>query len=86
MINIIDKIQLSIAGLEMSGSSKENIIITTSFLCVPFFEEYLNLKIKKENNYIFGCEFLFNHFKNEIVIYDKTKACLNKNFLIKIEL
>jgi hypothetical protein len=86
MINILDKIQLSIACLEMSGSIKENIIITTSFLYKPFFEELLNVKIKKEKNYIFGCEFLFNHFKNEIVIYDKTKACLNKNFLIKIEL
>lgn len=88
-MDLFSKIQESIFELESLNSQRENIKITTSFVTKRLFEEvisdYSNHQIAKLNAHgskIFGVEISFNHFSNDIVIYDETRACLDERFKV----
>jgi len=88
-MNLFSKIQQSIFELESLNSKRENIKITTSFITKRLFEDaisdYSNYQIAKLNAHgskIFGVEISFNHFSNDIVIYDETRACLDERFKV----
>jgi len=88
-MNLFSKIQQSIFELESLNSQRENIKITTSFITKRLFEDaisdYSNYQIAKLNAHgskIFGVEISFNHFSNDIVIYDETRACLDERFKV----
>ena len=90
-MELFSKIQQSIYELESLNSQRENIKITTSFITKRLFEEaisnYGNYEIAKLNaqgSKIFGIEISFNHFSNDIVIYDETRACIDGKFKIII--
>lgn len=92
-MELINKIHRAIFELENLNSRKENIKITTSFITRDLIEndirDYTNHHIAKLNihgNKMFGVEVSFNHYSNDIVIYDETKACLNKMFKIIIKI
>ena len=86
-MELFSKIQEAIFRLESLHSKRENIKITTSFVTKRLFEEafkdYSNLQVAKLNapgNKIFGVEISFNHFSNDIVIYDETRAWSDEKF------
>lgn len=86
-MDLFSRIQQSLFELEGLNSQRENIKITTSFITKRLFEEafsnYSNYDIAKLNshgNKIFGVEVSFDHFSNDIVIYDKTRACFDDRF------
>lgn len=90
-MDLFSKIQQSIYELESLNSQRENIKIITSFITKRLFEEavsnYSNYEIAKLNahgNKIFGVEISFNHFSNDIVIYDETRACIDGRFKITV--
>jgi hypothetical protein len=90
-MDLISKIQESIFELESLNSQRKNIKITTSFVVKRLFEEaisdYTNHEIAKLNTHgskIFGTEVSFNHFSNDIVIYDETRACLDEKFKVTL--
>jgi len=90
-MDLFSKIQQSIYELESLNSQRENIKITTSFITKRLFEEaisnYSSYEIAKLNAHgskIFGVEISFNHFSNDIVIYDETRACLDDRFKITV--
>lgn len=90
-MDLFSKIQQSIYELESLNSKRENIKITTSFITKRLFEEaitnYSNYEVAKLNAHgskIFGVEISFNHFLNDIVIYDETRACIDKRFKITV--
>lgn len=92
-MEILDKIQRGIFELESLNCQKQNIRITTSFIVQRLLEseirEYYNHNITMLNMYknkIFGVEISFNHYSNDIVIYDETRACLDEQFKIKIKI
>ena len=90
-MDLFSKIQQSIYELESINSRRENIKITTSFIIKRLFEEaitdYANYNVAKLNAHgskIFGVEISFNHFSNNIVVYDETRACIDDRFKITI--
>ena len=90
-MDLFSKIQESIFELESLNSQRDNIKIATSFVTKRLFEEaisdYSNHQIAKLNargSKIFGVEISFNHFSNDIVIYDETRACLDERFKVTI--
>lgn len=91
-MNLFDEIQQCIFKLESIGCKTENIKITTSFIVKKLFDDEMRklqiipFKLNKQKNQIFGIEISFNHFSNNIVIYDKKKACLDEEFKIILSL
>ena len=90
-MGLFSKIQQSIYELQSLNSQIENIKITTSFITKRLFEEaisnYQNYEIARLNAHgskIFGVEISFNHFSNDIVIYDETRACIDEIFKITV--
>lgn len=90
-MDLFNKIQQSIFELESLNSQRENIKITTSFITKRLFEEaisnYSNYEIAKLNargSKIFGADISFNHYCNDIVIYDETRACFDERFKVTI--
>ena len=90
-MGLFSKIQQSIYELESLNSQRENIKITTSFITKRLFEEaisnYSNYDIEKlsaHGSKIFGVEISFNHFSNDVVIYDETRACFDDRFKITV--
>lgn len=90
-MDLFSKIQQSIYELEMLNSQRENIKITTSFITKRLFEEaisnYSNYEIAKLNAHgskILGIEISFNHYSNNIVIYDETRACFDDRFKVTL--
>lgn len=90
-MDLFSKIQQSIYELENLNSQRENIKITTSFITKRLFEKaisnYSNYEIAKLNAHgskIFGVKISFNHFSNDIVIYDETRACIDERFKITV--
>lgn len=88
-MNLLIKIQQSIYELMILGSREENIIITTSFITERIIErglkDYSKPDAMKLIPKIYGVSVSFNHFSNDIVIYDKTMACYSDNFKITID-
>jgi hypothetical protein len=92
-MDLFSKIQQSLFDLESLNSQKKNIKITTSFITKRLFEEaisnYSNYEIAKLNAHgskIFGVEISFNHFSNDIIIYDETRACLDERFKVTLSM
>ena len=92
-MELLNKILEGIFELESLNSRKENIRITTSFITKRLFEyairDYANHNIAKLNyhgNKIFGVEASFNHYSNDIVIYDETRACIDERFKVIIKI
>ena len=90
-MDLFSKIQQSLFELESLNSQRENIKITTSFITKRLFEDaisdYSNYHIAKLNAHgskIFGVEITFNHYSNDIVIYDETRACLDERFKVTL--
>ena len=90
-MDLFSKMQQSIYELESLSSQRENIKITTSFMTKRLFEEaisnYSSYEIAKLNAHgskIFGVEISFNHFSNDIVIYDETRACIDERFKVTV--
>ena len=90
-IDLFSKIQQSLFKLESLNSQRENIKITTSFITKRQFEEAISdhsthqiAKLSTHGSKIFGVEISFNHFSNDIVIYDETRACLDERFKVTI--
>lgn len=90
-MDLFSKIQQSIYELESLNSQRENIKITTSFITKRLFEEavsnYSSFEVAKLNTHgskIFGVDVSFNHFSNDIVIYDETRACIDEKFKITV--
>lgn len=90
-MDLFSKIERSIFELESLNSRKENIRITTSFIVQRLLEgeirEYYNHNItmlNMYNNKIFGVEISFNHYSNDIVIYDETRAPLDERFKVTL--
>ena len=90
-MDIFSKIQQSIYELESLNSQKGNIKITTSFITKRLFEKavsnYSSFEVTKLNangSKIFGIDISFNHFSNDIVIYDETRACIDERFKITV--
>ena len=88
-MDIINNIHRSILTLQKLGSNVENIKITTSpftkavierDLCIFDPSEPINAKYLR----MFGVEVSFDHFSNEIVIYDKERACMDDRFKVKL--
>lgn len=91
-MELLDKIQRGIFELESLNSRRENIRITTSFLVQRLLEdkirEYYNHNITMLNMYknkIAGVEISFDHYSNDIVVYDETRACLDERYKIKLK-
>jgi hypothetical protein len=88
MENILELIQNAIYELEKKGTRAKNIKITTSFviqrLIVDVVLEKYNINNANLNDIFFGVSISFEHFANEIVIYDKNMACLCEDFKIVI--
>jgi len=83
-LNIIDKIHGCIIDLEMSGSKRRDIVITTSYIVKKFIEDeasYISGSRVSDLVTIHGVKISFEHFTNDIVIYDKHKACLNGEYI-----
>ena len=90
-MDLFSKIQQSLFELESLNSQRENIKITTSFITKRLFEEAISdysnygiLELNSHGNKIFGVEISFNHFSNDIVIYDETRACFDERFKITL--
>lgn len=90
-MDLFSKIQQSLFELESLNSQRENIKIITSFVTKRLFEDaisdYSNYQISKLNAHgskIFGVEITFNHYSNDIVIYDETRACLDERFKVTL--
>lgn len=90
-MDLFNKIHEAIYKLEANNSFRENIKITTSFITKRIFEEVISdysmsdvAKLNARGNKIFGVEISFNHFSNDIVIYDETMACIDERFKITI--
>jgi hypothetical protein len=86
---LFSRIHEAIFELESLNSRSENIKITTSFITKRLFEELMRDYYKYDivNVYgskIFGVEISFNHFSNDIVIYDETRACFDEKFKVTI--
>ena len=92
-MELIDKILEAIFELESLNCRKENIKITTS----PFTKRLLEYEIRECANHniaklnyhgykIFGIEVSFNHYFNDIVIYDETRAFTDERFKIIIKI
>jgi hypothetical protein len=88
MDNISELIQNAIIELKSKACRTENIKITTSFVIQRLIEKELvkgyNFKVVNLNNIFLGVSISFDHFANEIVIYDKNMACLCEDFKIVI--
>jgi hypothetical protein len=88
MENILELIQDAIFELQSKGTRTENIKITTSFVIKRLIEKEIvegyNFNTANFNDKIFGVSVSFDHFANEIVIYDKNNACLREDFKIVI--
>ena len=83
-LNIIEKIHQCIIDLEMSGSQRRDIVITTSYIVKKFIEDEASyLKGSRVSNLvtIFGVKISFEHFTNDIVIYDKYKTYHDKEYI-----
>lgn len=96
-MNLLNKIQQSIYELENLNSKKENIKITTSFITKRLFEEvirdHLHYGVIEQKIHdipisgdikLLGVDISFNHYSNDIVIYDETRACIDERFKIII--
>jgi hypothetical protein len=90
-MDLFSTIQKSIHELQRLNSQRENIKITTSFIIKRLFEEAVSnypttqiATLSPRGNKIFGVEISFNHFSNDIVIYDETRACIDERFKITI--
>ena len=90
-MDLFNKIHLSIYELESLNCKRENIKITTSFIIKKLFEEavsnyakYEIAKLSPHGSRIFGVDISFNHFENNIVVYDETIACIDERFKIII--
>jgi hypothetical protein len=85
---ISELIQNAIFELNSKGCRTENIKITTSFVIQRLIEKELverfNFNLANLNNIFFGASISFDHFANEIVVYDKNNACLREDFKIVI--
>jgi hypothetical protein len=78
-MDIINNIHRSILALEELGSNLEDIKITTSRFTQRVIARELHINgssapITPESTRMFGVEVSFDHFSNEIVIYDKESA------------
>jgi len=90
MKKIIDKIQETINYLEALGCEKKDLKITTSSL-IKYDLVIFDIDIftfVKNKNYVqmFGVNIFFDHYENNIVIYDINKACVNDKYKIIINL
>ncbi len=88
MENILQLIKNAIFELEQKGTRAKNIKITTSFVIqrliqIELVERY-RINNATTNNLFLGVSMSFDHFANEIVIYDKNMACLCEDFKIII--
>jgi len=88
-MELLDVIHNAVCELKIKGSLGSDIKITTSFLTKKVLEDEVQCfkntaPIKESGNSIFGIEISFNHFDNDIVIYDKTRACLDDKYKIII--
>ena len=91
-MEILDKIHESVHRLLSIGSERENIKITTSFITKKIIEEaiYKNSMMDylqgAKPYQIFGANISFDHYSNDIVIYDVTRACYVEDFMITIQI
>lgn len=90
-MNLLNKIQEAIYTLEVNNVDRENIKITTSFITKRLLEEIISeesmynvTNLDSKANKIFGIKISFNHFSNDIVIYDVTRACIDDKFKITL--
>lgn len=83
-LGLLNKISIAISILESEGSSKNDIKITTSFIIKRFIEEEIQKRPGLNLEKIFGVDISFDHFSNDIVIYDKANACIDEKFKIVI--
>ena len=89
-MELFHKIQNAIYLLETIGSKREDLKITTSFVVKRIIENQLHqintlVNLNSCGSKIFGIDVCFDHFDNDIVVYDKTKACLRKDYKILIK-
>lgn len=90
---MIEKIKEAIFLLKSLGSNSTSIVVTTSFITQQLLEKefrekylFINSQTSKVSTMtIFGAYISFDHFSNDIVIYDKTKACYDNNFIVTIK-
>jgi hypothetical protein len=90
MKKILDKIQKAIHYLEDLGCEKKDLKITTSTL-IKYDLVIFDIDIftfVKNKNYVqmFGVNIYFDHYENNIVVYDINKACVNDKYKIIINL
>lgn len=83
-LNIIDKIHGCIIDLEMSGSQRGDIVITTSYIVKKLIEDEATYVVRSRGSdlvTIYGVKISFEHFTNDIVIYDKYKSYLDEKYI-----
>jgi hypothetical protein len=90
--NLFDEIYSAIYELSKMGTPRDRIKITTSFITKRLLEEniqesilwHIRTRVEKDYSNIFGIDISFDHFKNDIVIYDTGRACFDNKFRIVI--
>lgn len=90
--NLFDEIYSAVCKLQSLGVPQDRIKVTTSFITQRLLEEniqasimwHMRTRIKDEDFSIFGIDISFDHFENDIVIYDTGRACFDDKFKIVI--
>jgi len=89
--NLFDEIYSSICQLSERGTPRNRIKVMTSFITQSLLvkhiresDEWFTRAVHTEHTKIFGVDISFDHYKNDIVIYDTGRACFDGKFKIVI--
>lgn len=88
--NLFDKMYSAICQLSERGTPRNRIKVTTSFITQSLLVKHIResdewfIRVHTEHTKIFGVDISFDHFENDIVIYDTGRACFDDKFKIVI--
>lgn len=88
--NLFDEIYSAVCRLSERGTPRDRIKIKTSFITQILLKKHIwesdewFIRMGTEHTKIFGVDISFDHFDNDIVIYDTDRACFDNKFRIVI--
>lgn len=89
-VSVLDAIQESVVKLKKLNCNEDDLQITMSCFFKGKIEndlsyDYDRFMLRGDNNKILGVSVRFDHFDNEVVVYDKKRAGLDKKYKITIK-
>lgn len=90
--NLFEEIYSAIYQIQKLGTPRNRIKITTSFITKRLLEEniqesilwQIRTRVEKDYSNVFGIDISFDHFENDIIVYDTGRACFDDKFKIVI--